>query len=156
MGWKTVKINHHQKGFLKTGKLLFPLLGGTWVMLVLGFVLSWKYSIFWKQSVLGFVSTPLKALPYFSSTSWVVDLFTPLNEFLEAAALLPNLNTVSQYLTAFYICPAKQLCCGRSRVQLWAWRALCCCCLLLFRSSFSVALLLHLGCFSMLKPRDTN
>lgn len=36
---------------MKTGELIFPLLGRAWVIPVLCFVFSRKYSFFWKQCV---------------------------------------------------------------------------------------------------------
>lgn len=144
MGWKTIKINHPWKVCLKTGKLLFPLLGGTWVMLVLC-VLMETFNLlkteFWA------LSPPLwEALPHFSSTSWVV-IYSSMN-FSKQQQCWLIWTLLSQYLTHFISALKINFALTKAECSCEpaALGALCCCCLLLFRSSLSV-LLFHLGCF---------
>lgn len=145
MGWKTTKINHHWKDCLKTGKLLFPLLGGTWAMLVLR-VLMETFSLlktaFW-------LSPPLwETLPHFSSTSWV-GIYSSMDFSQQQQQCWLIWTLLSQYLTRFTSALKINFALTKAECSCEPdapGAPSCCCCLLLFRSSLSVPLF-HRGCF---------
>lgn len=146
MGWKTLKTNHHWKGCLKTGKLLFPLLGGTWAVLVLCVLMeTFKLlkTAFW-------LSPPLwETLPHSSSTSRVV-IYSMNSSQQQQCWLIWTL--LSQDLTRFtsalkinFALTKAECSCEPDALGA---PCCCCCCLLLFRSSLSVPLFVSSGMFS--------
>lgn len=151
---ETLKINHHWKGCLETGKLLF--LFWEELGLCLCFVFSWKRSVFWKQ--FWALSPPLwEAFPHFGSTSWV-GIYSSMNFSQQQQQCWLIWTLLSQYLTHFtsalkinFALTKAECSCEPDAVGAPCRR--CC--------SFYSAPVCPCRCFiwdvfSALKPRDTN